>query len=106
MKRVLICEFHQETNTFNPLPMKLEHFAALRYAYGQEAYDLCKKLPCAFHGMIDAIEENGGEVFSSVSLYGSLGGPVEDSVMEILKTGVKEALGTSLLLRLGQYLQS
>ena len=92
MKKVLICEFHQETNTFNPLPMKLEHFAALRYAYGQEAYDLCKKLPCAFHGMIDAIEENGGEVFSSVSLYGSLGGPVEDSVMEILKTGVKEAL--------------
>ena len=44
MKRVLICEFHQETNTFNPLPMKLEHFAALRYARGQEAYDLCKKL--------------------------------------------------------------
>ena len=92
MKRVLICEFHQETNTFNPLPMKLEHFAALRYANGQEAYDLCKKLPCAFHGMIDAIEEDGGEVISSVSLYGSLGGPVEDSVMEILKTGVRETL--------------
>ena len=45
-KRVLVCEFHQETDTFNPFPMALEHFAALRYAEGQEAYDLCKKLPC------------------------------------------------------------
>ena len=91
-KRVLICEFHQETNTFNPLPMKLEHFAALRYARGQEAYDLCKKLPCAFHGMIDAIEEAGGEAIPTVSLYGSLGGPVEDHILEILKDGVREAL--------------
>ena len=38
-KRVLVCEFHQETDTFNPFPMALEHFAALRYAEGQEAYD-------------------------------------------------------------------
>lgn len=91
-KRVLICEFHQETNTFNPLPMKLEHFAALRYAQGQEAYDLCKKLPCAFHGMIDAIEEADGVVLPSISLYGSLGGPVEDSVMTLLRDSVKKAL--------------
>lgn len=91
-KRVLICEFHQETNTFNPLTMKLEHFAALRYARGQEAYDLCKKLPCAFHGMIDAIEEAEAEVIPTVSLYGSLGGPVEDSVLELLQEGVREAL--------------
>lgn len=74
------------------MPMKLEAFAALRYAHGQEAYDLCKNLPCAFHGMIDAIEEDGGEVISSVSLYGSLGGPVEDSVMGILKNSVRETL--------------
>lgn len=92
MKRVLICEFHQETNTFNPLPMKLEHFAALRYAHGKEAYDLCKKLPCAFHGMIDAIEEADGVVLPSISLYGSLGGPVEDSVMTLLRDSVQKAL--------------
>ena len=92
MKRVLICEFHQETNTFNPLPMKLEAFAALRYAHGREAYDLCKKLPCAFHGMIDAIEKDGGEVIPSVSLYGSLGGKVEDSVMTLLRDSVRKTL--------------
>ena len=91
-KRVLVCEFHQETDTFNPFLTTLESFAALRYAEGQEAYDLCKKLPCAFHGMIDAIEEAGGVVIPSISLYGSSGGRVEDSVMELLCRKVKETL--------------
>ena len=91
-KRVLVCEFHQETDTFNPFLATLESFAALRYAEGQEAYDLCKKLPCAFHGMIDAIEEAGGVVIPSISLYGSSGGRVEDRVMELLCRKVKETL--------------
>ena len=91
-KRVLVCEFHQETNTFNPFPMGLEGFAALRYAEGQKAYDLCKELPCAFHGMIDAIEEAGGVVIPSISLYGPSGGRVEDSVMELLYQKVKETI--------------
>ena len=83
-KRVLVCEFHQETDTFNPFSASVEDFAALRYAEGQEAYDLCKKLPCAFHGMIDAIEEADGVVIPSISLYGSSGGRVQDSVLELL----------------------
>lgn len=91
-KRILVCEFHQETNTFNPIPMGLDGFASLRYAEGQEAYDLCQKLPCAFHGMADAIEEAGGVVLPSISLYGPLGGRVEDSVLELLKDGVRRTL--------------
>jgi len=91
-KRILICEFHEETNTFNPLNMGLEGFASLRYAEGKEAYRLCKELSCAFHGMTDAIEINGGVVIPSVSLYGPLGGRVEDNVLEILKSGVKKTL--------------
>lgn len=91
-KRILICEFHQETNTFNPIPMGLEGFSALRYANGQEAYNLCKDLPCAFHGMIDAIEENGGTVIPSISLYGSLGGKVKDDVLQLLIDGVEKTL--------------
>ena len=35
-KRVLICEFLQETNTFNRIPMGLEGFEAVRYAEGQQ----------------------------------------------------------------------
>ena len=78
-KRVLVCEFHQETNTFNPIPTGLEGFAAIRHACGQEAYDLCRELPCAFHGMTDAIEAAGGEVIPSVSLSGIMGGRLAEA---------------------------
>ena len=77
-KKILICEFHEETNTFNPVVMSLEGFQAVRHAEGEEAYDLCKKIPCAFHGMIDGIEEHGGIVIPTVSLYGPSGGIVGD----------------------------
>ena len=83
-KRVLVCEFHQETNTFNPMTGGLELFQSIRYAEGQKAYALCKNLPCAFHGMIDAIEEAGGEVIPTISLYGGSWGLVKDSVTELL----------------------
>lgn len=91
-KRVLICEFHQETNTFNPAPTGLDRFRALRCAEGQQAYDLCKELPCAFHGMMDAVEEADGVVIPSISLSGSMGGRVTDDVLELLKENVKETL--------------
>ena len=88
-KRVLICELHQETDTFNPITMPLSVFASYRYAEGQEAYDRCKAHVCAYHGMIDAVEEVGGEVIPSVSLYSSSGGRVDDSVYELLCASTK-----------------
>ena len=83
-KRVIVCEFHEETNTFNPTVMEKEGFEVVRFAEGQEAYNLCVKLPCAFHGMIDGIEESGGIVMPTVSLYGPSGGVVADSVYDML----------------------
>ena len=91
-KCVLICEFHQESDTFNPIVYGTDSFASRRYAKGSEAYDICKKLPCAFHGMIDAVEKNGGEVIPSISLYGGSGGRVADETMDLFKKGVKETL--------------
>ena len=88
-RRVLVCEFHEETNTFNPVVMTLDGFKVVRYAEAQEAYDLCKELPCAFHGMMDAIEQNGGEVVPAVSLYGPSGGIVDEEVFELLCDKIK-----------------
>lgn len=93
-KRVLICEFHQETNTFNPITDTLKNFKEARYAEGQELYDLCKKLPCAFHGAMDAIEEAGGKVIPTISLFGSSGGRVEDQVYELLCDRVRHYVET------------
>lgn len=91
-KRVLVCEFHQETNTFNPFPMELPSFQAGRFALGQEAYALCQKLPCDFHGITDAVEEAGGEVVSTISLLAPAGGRVDDRVFELFCQNVWESL--------------
>ena len=91
-KKVIICEFHQESNTFNPIPFTLDMFKAQRYARGQAAYALSKPLPCAFHGMIDAVEERGYEVVPSILLYGGSGGRVSDDVFCLAKSGTKEAI--------------
>lgn len=91
-KRVLVCEFHQESDTFNPLVYGIESFASRRYANGREAYEICKKLPCAFHGMIDAIEKDGGEAIPSISLYGGSGGRVADETMKLFEKSVRETL--------------
>ena len=88
-KRVLLCEFHEESNTFNPIVMNLDGFAAVRYAEGEQACQLCKTLPCAFHGMMDAIEEGGGEIVPAISLYGPSGGRVGDAVFQLMLDRMK-----------------
>lgn len=91
-KRVLLCEIHEESDTFNPIIYGLDSFASRRYAKGKEAYDICKKLPCTFRGMADAIEEGGAEVIPSISLYGGSGGRIADDVMDLFKSEVKATL--------------
>ena len=88
-KRVLVCEFHQESDTFNPLISTIENcFEKVRCAYGKDAYDKAKLVPCALHGMIDAVEEFGGELILSQSLFGGSGGRVADDVLNFLKEKV------------------
>lgn len=81
-KRVLVMEFHQETDTFNPIVMTLEDFAVFRHAEGNDGYEQCKSQDCAVHGIIDGIEENGGEVVPTVFLYALAGGRVSDDVLQ------------------------
>ena len=91
-KRVIICEFHQEGDTFNPEIFGLDAFEARRYTQGQASYDACKVIPCVFHGMIDAVEEAGGEVIPSIALYGGSGGRVSDDVFHLLLDSVKKTI--------------
>ncbi len=84
-RKIMVCEFHQETDTFNPQLCELRNFAAMRYAEGQEFYDICKKLPCSVHGMIDAIEEAGDTVIPAISLNAQSRGRVSDEVFGLMK---------------------
>ena len=68
-KRVLICEFHQESDTFNPIVMELEDFEKFHVLEGKAGYDLYKNQRGAVSGIIDGIEKSGGEVIPSVFLY-------------------------------------
>lgn len=88
-KRVLICEFHQETDTFNPIVMTREDFSAFRCTEGMDGYRICKSQPCATHGIIDAIEERGGEVVPTVFVYALAGGRVSDSVLAYVLDGLR-----------------
>ena len=89
-KKILLCEFHGETNTFNPLLQDLAAFSAVRFLEGEEACRVCRKLPCAVHGMMDAIEKAGGEIIPSVFLYNVAGGRVQEDVYRLLKKKVRE----------------
>lgn len=92
-KKVLICEFHQETNTFNPIVSELGRFQASRYLEGKAGYDVCKRIATNMtHGIIDAVEQAGAEVIPSVFLSASSGGRVADSVMELAKETVRKCL--------------
>lgn len=82
MKRVLVCEFYQETNTFNPIVAGYESFLGYENIEGMEAYQEIKLQPIAPHGMFDAIEEGGGEVVPTIFLYAESGGRVDDAVLE------------------------
>ena len=83
-RRILILEFFQETNTFNPLKAGIDFFEAKRVAEGNELYNIVKKLPGALHGIIDAVEEAGDEIIPGISLYSGSSGIVQDDVFDLM----------------------
>ena len=83
-KRILVFEFHQETNTFNPIPMTMAQFEAVRHAQGQAMYQRCKNGNDDVKGAIDAIEAHGAQVIPTISLRAGAGGKVADSVMQFM----------------------
>lgn len=88
--RILVCEFHQETNTFNPLNSGIEQFEAIRYLKDEAFFDVCRELPCAVHGMIDAIEEEGCTAVPTIDLCAQSCGRVRDDVFELLLRSMED----------------
>ncbi len=82
-KRVLICEFHEESNTFNPEIAGMEYFGNGGLE-GQKIIDQVKNLRVAFMGTVDAVLDGGGEAVPGISLYSGSAGVVSDGVFEHL----------------------
>ena len=83
-KRVLVFEFHQETNTFNPVTTPFDRFHPTKTFEGEERYQGIRKSGGMMNGAIDAIEKAGGVVIPSVFMHASSGGRVDDEVLSHL----------------------
>lgn len=82
-KRVLVCEYHQESNTFNPIVSPLEKFSAALGYEGEKIYAARMSTPSSIHGAVDAITAAGGEAIPTVFLTAGSGGRMADSVFEL-----------------------
>ena len=82
-KRILVCEYHQESNTFNPIVSPLKKFAAALGYEGEEIFAARMKTPTQIHGAVDAISAAGGEAIPTVFLTAGSGGRMADSVYEL-----------------------
>ena len=75
-KRILICEFHQETNTFNPIITDTDRFNGGGTFEGEEVFAGRMARRCAVRGGVDAIRARGGEVIPTIFMTSGSGGRV------------------------------
>lgn len=81
MKKILICEFHQETNTFNPIVWDIDRFGTNRNFESKDRFEYAVNANGAVGGGIKAIVEAGGEAVPSIFMHASSGGRVGDDVL-------------------------
>lgn len=81
MKTVL-CEFRQESNSFNPIVAGRYSFEMGGICAGQAFLDKIVKEPCAAHGMLDELTKEGYQVIPAYSMVSQSGGPIDQSVVQ------------------------
>ena len=88
-KRVFVSEFHQESNTFNPVAATMKYFS---HAEGAAAYEQAKAAPLDMKGILDGIEEAGGTAVFPIALRAGSGGRVADDVFELFREKVRKCI--------------
>lgn len=79
--KIAICEFREETNSFNPVPRSMADFQRCGVYGGTDMYRALRDKPCAVGGMIRVAEEGGGTVVPLYSMNGNSGGAVDHGVL-------------------------
>ena len=80
--RVMVCAFHQETNSFNPIITDMERCRYGAVCEGDVMLKLVEDKPFPVSGMIQAISEFGSEVIPAYLLFTQSGGMVDHAVVE------------------------
>ena len=90
-KRILIVEFRQETNTFNPVVMHKDAFSKNNVFEGEEIFQSRMSYNSAIHGAVDTFHAAGAEVIPTafVSAIATSGGKVADDVLEFVMDRVQ-----------------
>lgn len=80
--RIAICEFRQESNSFNPVITTRSYFACGGIYDGQAFVEKAKREPCAASGMLHELEAAGAEIIPAYSMVSQSGGPVAREVTD------------------------
>jgi microcystin degradation protein MlrC len=89
---IVLLEFHQESNSFNPNPYRMEDFERSGIYEGNEIRTAFADKPCALAGMMKAIEEAGATAIPGYAMFSQSGGPVLQSVVEHFITKAQSIL--------------
>ena len=81
-KKILLFEFHEETNTFNPLTTPFSRFQPDCVFEGESCYEKVLKSHGMAAGFADAITKAGHIVIPTLFLHASSGGRVQDAVYD------------------------
>ncbi len=79
--KVVVCEFNQESNSFNPHPAGREAFEYYGIHLGQSMMTKLRGKPRAVAGMFDVLERGGVAVIPACSMYSQSGGRVDHGVL-------------------------
>lgn len=82
--KLLIFEFHQETNTFNPVIAGPKDFHPQCVFEGEARFAGCRKAGGMVAGMCDAAEQAGYTLIPTLFMHASSGGRVSDGVFDML----------------------
>lgn len=82
--RILIGEFRQESNSFNPFISSMEFWEKAGIYKGKEMELALEDKPCAVAGMIKALKESDdeAEIIYGLSMSCQSGGPTDQKVMD------------------------
>ncbi len=86
MKKIILVELHQETNSFSTVPTTIREFESLMLAYGDTVFERAKKYKqFQVAGFLKAVQKFGKgqvEVIPAYTAWATSGGPIERSVYD------------------------
>ena len=84
-KKILVLEFRQETNTFNPVPAEKTAFQKDCVFEGEKLFQSRMATKTAMHGAVDVFTAAGMSVIHTVFMSAPSGGKVKDDVLDELR---------------------